>query len=113
MQPGPLYAKLARGESVTVNGRVITPDMVLGRARRGRKVVYTGDTRPCERVVEISRNADLLIHVHIADWLSKSIVDSPPVVAGAIIGTIIDEASHIAGAALGALLGAILTTRLR
>ena len=62
LKPGPLYAKLARGESVTVNGRVITPDMVLGRARRGRKVVYTGDTRPCERVVEISRNADLLIH---------------------------------------------------
>lgn len=62
LKPGPLYAKLARGESVTVNGRVITPDMVLGKARRGRKVVYTGDTRPCERVVEISRNADLLIH---------------------------------------------------
>ncbi len=51
-----------RGESVTVSGRVITPDMVLGEARRGRKVVYTGDTRPCERVVEISKNADLLIH---------------------------------------------------
>ncbi len=62
LKPGPLYAKLARGESVTANGRVITPDMVLGKARRGRKVVYTGDTRPCERVVEISRNADLLIH---------------------------------------------------
>ena len=54
-------------------------------------------------------SGDQLIHVHIADWLSKSIVDSPPVVAGAIIGAIIDEASHIAGAALGALLGAILT----
>ncbi len=62
LKPGPLYAKLARGESVTVSGRVITPDMVLGEARRGRKVVYTGDTRPCERVVEISKNADLLIH---------------------------------------------------
>jgi ribonuclease Z len=62
IKPGPIYAKLARGESVTVNGRLITPDMVLGEPRRGRKIVYTGDTRPCEKVIEISRNADLLIH---------------------------------------------------
>ncbi len=60
--PGPLYAKLVRGESVEVNGRIITPDMVVGPPRPGRKVVYTGDTRPCERVVEIARNADVLIH---------------------------------------------------
>ena len=62
IKPGPLYAKLARGESVVVNGRVITPDMVLGEPRPGRKVVYTGDTRPCKRVVEVARSADLLIH---------------------------------------------------
>ncbi len=60
--PGPLYSKLVRGESVIVNGRVITPDMVVGPKRRGRKIVYTGDTRPIERTVEISRDADLLIH---------------------------------------------------
>ena len=60
--PGPLYAKLVRGESVEVNGRIITPDMVVGPPRPGRKVVYTGDTRPCERTVEIAKNADLLIH---------------------------------------------------
>ncbi len=60
--PGPLYSKLVRGESVIVNGRIITPDMVVGPKRKGRKVVYTGDTRPTERTVEISKNADLLIH---------------------------------------------------
>ncbi len=60
--PGPLYSKLVRGESVVVNGRVVTPDMVVGPKRKGRKVVYTGDTRPIERTVEISRDADLLIH---------------------------------------------------
>jgi len=60
--PGPLYSKLVRGESVEINGKIITPDMVVGKPRRGRKVVYTGDTRPCERTVEVARDADVLIH---------------------------------------------------
>jgi len=60
--PGPLYAKLVRGESIEVNGRVITPDMVVGEPRPGRKVVYTGDTRPCKRTMEVAKNADVLIH---------------------------------------------------
>ena len=77
IKPGPLYAKLARGESVVVNGRVITPDMVLGEPRPGRKIIYTGDTRPCERVVEVARNADLLIHdasftSELEDWAKET-----------------------------------------
>lgn len=60
--PGPLYSKLVRGESVVVGGRVITPEMVVGPKRKGRKVVYTGDTRPTERIVEVAKDADLLIH---------------------------------------------------
>ena len=77
IKPGPLYAKLARGESVVVDGKVITPEMVLGKPRPGRKVVYTGDTRPCERVVEIARNADLLIHdasftSELDDWAKET-----------------------------------------
>ncbi|AEA47079.1 ribonuclease Z [Archaeoglobus veneficus] len=60
--PGPLYAKLVKGESVVVGGKVITPEMVVGKPRPGRKIVYTGDTRPCERTIEIARSADVLIH---------------------------------------------------
>jgi ribonuclease Z len=60
--PGPLYSKLVRGESILINGKKITPDMVVGPPREGRKVVYTGDTRPVEKIVEIAKNADLLIH---------------------------------------------------
>ena len=75
--PGPLYAKLVRGESVEINGRVITPDMVVGPPRPGRKIVYTGDTRPCERVVEIARDADVLIHdasftSDLQEWAEKT-----------------------------------------
>jgi len=60
--PGPLYARLKGGESVYWKGELITPDMVLGEVKRGRKLVYTGDTRPCEKTVEVAMNANLLIH---------------------------------------------------
>lgn len=77
LPPGPLYAKLAKGESVVWKGRTIAPEMVLGPPRRGRKVVYTGDTRPAERTVEIARNADLLIHdASFLDELKEWAVES-------------------------------------
>jgi ribonuclease Z len=60
--PGPLYSKLIKGESIEVNGKLITPEMVVGLPRPGRKIVYTGDTRPYDKIVEIARNADVLIH---------------------------------------------------
>lgn len=42
-------------------GREIKIEDVANK-RVGLKVVYTGDTKPCENVVKISLNADLLIH---------------------------------------------------
>lgn len=62
LPPGPIYSKLKRGEAVLWNEKLITPDMVLGELRKGKKIVYTGDTRPCERTVEVAKNADVLIH---------------------------------------------------
>ena len=59
---GPLFGKLHRGESVVVDGRAIAPADVVGPPRRGRKVVYSGDTRPTRETVEIARGAELLIH---------------------------------------------------
>ncbi|HIP25703.1 MAG TPA: ribonuclease Z [Archaeoglobus profundus] len=75
--PGPLYAKLVRGESIEINGRIITPDMVVGPPRPGRKIVYTGDTRPCEKIVEIAKDADVLIHdasftSDLQEWAEKT-----------------------------------------
>jgi len=60
--PGPLYSKLHRGESIIWKGRVIHPSEVVGPPRPGRKIVYTGDTRPCYEVVGEAKGADLLIH---------------------------------------------------
>ncbi len=59
---GPLFGKLHRGEAVEVEGRVIAPGDIVGPPRPGRRIVYTGDTRPCKRTVELARDADLLIH---------------------------------------------------
>lgn len=64
---GPLYRKLQSGESVKVGDKVFTPDMVLGPPRRGRKIVYTGDTLPSPEIVKVAENADVLIHDATAD----------------------------------------------
>jgi len=75
--PGPLYSKLIRGESVRVGGRIVRPEEVVGEPRPGRKVVYTGDTRPLDKVVEIAKNADLLIHdasftIDLLEWAKET-----------------------------------------
>ena len=66
VKPGTLFGKLQRGSPVTIlrDGEevTITPEMVMGERRRGRKVVYTGDTRPVKNQPELLANADLLIH---------------------------------------------------
>src|SRR3954464_6286273 len=55
---GPDWGRLQRGEIVGD----VQPDDVLGAARPGRKVVYTGDTAPCEMTRIVAHHADLLIH---------------------------------------------------
>ncbi|UQA60694.1 ribonuclease Z [Polyangium aurulentum] len=60
---GPLFGRLQRGEAITLpDGRDITPDLVIGPPRPGRRVVVSGDTRPCEATTLISQGADLVIH---------------------------------------------------
>ncbi|MEM2675171.1 MAG: ribonuclease Z [Candidatus Bathyarchaeia archaeon] len=60
---GPLWGQLQRGKAAQLpDGRIIKPEDVLGIPRPGRKIVYTGDTRPFEGLVEFAANADLLIH---------------------------------------------------
>ncbi|HUG39088.1 MAG TPA: ribonuclease Z [Longimicrobiales bacterium] len=59
---GPLWGRLHRGQPVDVDGRTIEAGEVVGPPRRGRRVVYTGDTRPVAATIEMAREADLLIH---------------------------------------------------
>jgi ribonuclease Z len=61
--PGRERGLLQGGEPVTLDdGRVITPDAVLGPGRPGRKVVLTGDTSPSPGVVQAAHHADVLVH---------------------------------------------------
>ena len=67
VQPGPLFGRLQRGESIRIaNGddtREILPAQVMGPPRPGRKIVYTGDTRAVHmQIRDIAHDADLLIH---------------------------------------------------
>jgi ribonuclease Z len=60
---GPQRGALQRGEPVTLeDGRVVTPELVLGQARTGRKLVISADTAPARSVVDAARGADVLIH---------------------------------------------------
>jgi ribonuclease Z len=60
---GPLWGRIHRGESITLDdGRVVEPSALVGATRPGRRVVVTGDTRPCAATEEMARGADLLVH---------------------------------------------------
>jgi ribonuclease Z len=55
---GPDFGRLQHGEAV--GG--VRPEDVLGPARPGRKLVLSGDTRPCEMTRLVAHGADLLVH---------------------------------------------------
>jgi ribonuclease Z len=60
---GPLYGHLQRGEPVTLaDGRTISPHEVLGPPKRGRRIGYCLDTRPCPEATLLARDADLLLY---------------------------------------------------
>jgi ribonuclease Z len=56
--PGPAFGELQRGG--TVNG--VTPEQVIGPERPGRKIVLSGDTRPCDAILVAADQADVLVH---------------------------------------------------
>ena len=60
---GPAWGTIHKGQPVTLDdGRVVEPSDLVGPSRPGRRVVFTGDSRPCEATVAAAQGADLLIH---------------------------------------------------
>lgn len=59
---GPMFGRLHKGQDVEVDGRIIRASDLVGPPRPGRRIVYTGDTRPCRATADIAAGADLLIH---------------------------------------------------
>lgn len=59
--PKNYWGILQKGEQVQYEGRVYTPDMVMGPQRKGIKVTYCTDTRPTESLIQNADNSDLFI----------------------------------------------------
>jgi ribonuclease Z len=60
---GPLWGRLHRGEAIALpDGRSVRSADLVGPSRKGRSVVYTGDTRPHPAVAAAAKGADLLVH---------------------------------------------------
>jgi ribonuclease Z len=62
VKPGPDFGRLQAGEPVRGSDGAVRPQQVMGEPRRGRKVVVTGDTKPCEMVRLAAHEAELLVH---------------------------------------------------
>lgn len=63
IKPGPLRSILVKGEPVKLeDGRIVRPEEVVGPARPGVKIVYTGDMGSTPGFEEFCRDADILIH---------------------------------------------------
>ena len=55
------WSRLQKGAVIEADGRTLTPDMVLGPARKGIRVTYCTDTRPTPAIIENAKGSDLLI----------------------------------------------------
>ncbi|MBM7584534.1 ribonuclease Z [Bacillus pakistanensis] len=61
--PGPIYKDLKAGKMVHLNdGRIVDGKHYLGPKKPGRVVTILGDTRPCQKAIDLSKKAHLLIH---------------------------------------------------
>ena len=59
--PQKYWGILQKGEMVEYEDRVLTPDMVLGPARKGLKITYCTDTRPTDSIKNNAEGSDLFI----------------------------------------------------
>ncbi|QJC96738.1 Ribonuclease Z [Bacillus mojavensis] len=61
--PGPVYSKIKKGEIVTLeDGRTINGEDFLEPPKKGRAVVFSGDTRVSDKIKELARDCDVLVH---------------------------------------------------
>lgn len=61
MVPKMFWNKLQKGENIEYEGRLYTPDMVLGADRKGIKLTYCTDSRPVESLIDFVSGADLFV----------------------------------------------------
>ena len=59
--PVAFWKRLQGGETIDLGDRKITPELVLGAERRGIRVSYSTDLRPCRELELFAADSDLLI----------------------------------------------------
>ena len=58
---GSMFTEIQKKGWIEVKGKKVKLEDVTWK-KKGRKIVYTGDTLPCDSVVEVAKGADVLIH---------------------------------------------------
>ena len=62
VKKGPLWKKLASGEPIKLeDGTIVNPEDVTGPSPTPIKIVYSGDTRPCQSLRDAAKDANILI----------------------------------------------------
>ena len=59
--PQKFWNRLQKGETIEEEGRILTPELVLGPERKGIKLTYCTDSRPTKSIIENAMESDLLI----------------------------------------------------
>ncbi len=62
--PSRLYKNLQKGQPIVHEGKTIDPikEGIVGPKRPGKIVTYSGDTAPCDSLIELGKHSDVLIH---------------------------------------------------
>ncbi len=59
--PQKYWNRLQKGDTIEAEGRIFTPDMVLGPERKGIKLTYCTDSRPTKSIADNAEASDLFI----------------------------------------------------
>lgn len=61
---GRLWGTLQQGKTITYKGKEIDPiaENIVGPKRPGKKITYSSDTAPCNELIELGRDSDVIIH---------------------------------------------------
>jgi len=72
------WSKLQKGKDIELpDGRIVQSANVTGPLRKGRKIIYSGDTRPFKNFEKFACDADLIIHESTFDdsLIEKALID--------------------------------------
>lgn len=59
--PESLWSKLQSEKVIEYEGRILTQSMIMGKPRKGIKLTYVTDSRPCTSIIDNAKDSDLFI----------------------------------------------------